>query len=360
MIQRNVYRTSSRASRLRALAALCACLFIVAACAPAAPTTAPGQPAAGKPAEAKTLTYPAVGGGILWSFAPNLIAAEKGFFAAENLTVNFVAVQSSAEGCQNVIARAAEMGQCSLNDMIQVVETGGAPLIEFMAASATSLQYSIMARPTIKSWDALKGKTVMVAGARDNTVFFFRTMARANGLRDEDYDFQFAGSSANRFAALKSGAVDASILTDPFDFQAEQEGFSKLEELLPKYLNADNYSGGGPIVRSDWAKENSDVLVRYIRALLKSTAWVYDPANKQELFAYMGQKLNATPENLERSYQRDVVSLKAWSEDGRIKESGVQGVLKSIADLGNLNEPLPQATKYYDMTYVEMAHQSMR
>jgi len=357
MTQRIEHRSEIQVRRLWTLASLCSCLFVVVACAPSIPAAKPAQ---GKPAEAKTITYPAVGGGILWSFAPNLIAAEKGFFAAENLTVNFVAAQSSAEGCQNVIARAAEMAQCSLNDMIQVVETAGAPLIEFMAASATSLQYSIMARPTITSWDALRGKTVMVAGARDNTVFFFRTMARANGLRDQDYDFQFAGASAARYAALKSGAVDAAILTDPFDFQAEQEGFSKLEELLPKYLNADSYSGGGPIVRSDWAKENSDVLVRYIRAILKSTAWIYNPANKQELFAYMGPKLNATSENLERTYQRDVVALKAWSEDGRIKESGVQGVLKSIADLGNLNEPLPPPTKFFDMTYVEMAHQSLR
>jgi NitT/TauT family transport system substrate-binding protein len=216
-----------------------------------------------------------------------------------------------------------------------------------------------MTKQGLTTWPQLKGKTVMVGGPKDNTVFYFRTMARANGLQDTDYDFQFAGASAARFAALKTGAVDASILTDPFDFQAEQEGFPKLDQLLPKYLNDSTYSGGGPVVRRDWANDHSDELVAYIRAMLKATAWVYDPANKQELFAFLGPKLNATPENLERSYQRDVVTYKAWSTDGRIKESGVQGVLKSILDLGNLNEPLPPPTKFYDMTWVEKAHQSM-
>jgi NitT/TauT family transport system substrate-binding protein len=286
-----------------------------------------------------------------------LIAQEKGFFDAENLTVNVVAVQASAEGCQHLIARAAEIGGCSLNDMIQAVEAGGAPLIEFMAFSGTALQYSIMTRKDVTAWPQLKGKTVMVGGPRDNTVFYFRTMARANGLQDSDYEFQFAGASAARFAALKSGGVDAAILTDPFDFQAQQDGFPKLDELLPKYLNENNYSGGGPVVRRDWANEHGDELVAYIRAILNATAWVYDPANKEELFAIMGPKLNASRENLERSYKRDVVDLKNWSIDGRIKESGVRGVLQSLVDLGSLKEPLPLPTKYYDMTWVEKAHQ---
>jgi hypothetical protein len=91
--------------------------------------------------------------------------------------------------------------------------------------------------------------------------------------------------------------------------------------------------------------------------MLKATAWVYDPANKEELFAIMGPKLNASPENLERSYKRDVIDLKNWSQDGRIKESGVQGVLQSLVDLGSLQAPLAPPTKYYDMTWVERANQ---
>jgi hypothetical protein len=45
--------------------------------------------------------------------------------------------------------------------------------------------------------------------------------------------------------------------------------------------------------------------------------------------------------------------------DGRIKESAMQGVLKALADVGNLKEPLPAATKYYDNTYVNQALTSL-
>src|SRR5262249_40961506 len=136
-------------------------------------------------------------------------AQEKGFYAAENLNVETVLSGQSASSCQQVLAKAAEIGGCSISDMIQAVEASGAPLVQFMRSYDEPLSYSIMARPSIKTWADLKGKTIIVGGPQDNTVFFTRAMARPNGLKDDDYQFQYAGASAARFAALQSGAVDA-------------------------------------------------------------------------------------------------------------------------------------------------------
>ncbi len=38
----------------------------------------------------------------------------------------------------------------------------------------------------------------------------------------------FAGATSARFSALQSGAVDAAILTPPFNFHAESAGFTNL------------------------------------------------------------------------------------------------------------------------------------
>ncbi len=118
-------------------------------------------------------------------------------------------------------------------------------------------------------WADLKGKTVMVGGPKDTTVFFFREMARPNGLKDSDYDFQYAGSSGSRYAALKAGAVDAALITDPFDFQAEQDGFTKPDAMVPKYVNASNYGYSAHVVRSDWAKEHPDQVDQVCSRLLQ-------------------------------------------------------------------------------------------
>jgi NitT/TauT family transport system substrate-binding protein len=183
-------------------------------------------------------------------------------------------------------------------------------------------------------------------------------MARPNGLNDDDYQFQFAGASSARFAALKSGAVDATMLTDPFDGQAEAEGFVRLGDLLPRYLTADNYSGGGAVALRDWAQAHPNEIAAYVRGLDKAISWIYDPANKEELFTIMQPKLNVGREAFDRTYRRTIVETKMWSNDGIAKISAVQGVVNSLVELGTLNAPAPDASKYVDNTYAELAQRT--
>ena len=345
--------TSIHRSRiLIALAMLC--MVALAACVPGAPQTS--KPSANT-LEPKTLRDSITGPG--WSTAFELIAEEKGFYTAEKLTVEVNVAGQSAAACQQLLAKAADIANCSLNDMVQAVEAGGAQLVQFYGAYASPLNYSIMAKPNLTTWADLKGKSIMVGGPKDNTVFFFRSMARPNGLQDNDYDFQFAGSSAARFAALKSGAVDASILTDPFDYQADVEGFKKLDVLVPRYINAGNYGNMTRVVHAEWARSHQDELERYVRALLKAVDWIYDPANKQEMFNVVGTKNNMTQEAFDRLYKRDVQDTRFWSTDGKITDAGVQGVLNSLIELDSLKSPAPPPSKYYDLTYVNAALKSM-
>jgi DNA-binding CsgD family transcriptional regulator len=76
-----------------------------------------------------------------------------------------------------------------------------------MTESVTALNYAAIAKPEHRAWRDLRGKVMMVDSPRGNTVYFWRTMARANGLADEEYDFQYAGTTNARYAALKAGAM---------------------------------------------------------------------------------------------------------------------------------------------------------
>ena len=68
----------------------------------------------------------------------------------------------------------------------------------------------------------------MIGGAKDITRIFTERMLEPNGLKSGDYDYIFAGATSARFSALQSGAVDAAILTVPFNFYAESAGFTNL------------------------------------------------------------------------------------------------------------------------------------
>jgi NitT/TauT family transport system substrate-binding protein len=228
-----------------------------------------------------------------------------------------------------------------------------------MQETTGPLHNGLIVRPEMTTYADLKGKTVMLGGPKDNTVFFFKTMARANGVRDDDYDMTYAGSSSARYAALQAGGVAASLLTDPFDYRIEQEGFRRLENLRPKYLNPGNYSGNGHIAHRDWARDNADVLVRFIRAQLAAHAWLANAANEEEMFAVLAPKINLTRDVFQRSYDRGRADPE-WSLDGRANPAAYEGVQKSLLDLGVLQEPLSPPSRYYDMTYVEQVHQAPR
>ena len=88
--------------------------------------------------------------------------------------------------------------------------------------------YALLAKPAIKSIEDLKGKTIIIGGAKDVTRIFTERMLAPNGLKSGDYDYVFAGATSARFSALQSGAVDAAILTVPFNFYAESAGYTNL------------------------------------------------------------------------------------------------------------------------------------
>lgn len=299
------------------------------------------------------MTYAIVG--YSWNVVPQLVAQQKGFFSKRGLSVDFSVAGQSASSCQQLLAKAVEMAECSLNDMVQADEQGGAHLVEVMNQTTTALQYGVMVKAGINSWADLKGKSVIIGGPKDNTAYYFHVIARANGLKDTDYSLQYAGASGARFAALKSGAVDAAILSDPTFTQAAQGGYKTLDTLVPKYLNAGNYAGGGPVVLPEWAKAHPDVASRYIAGLLDANNWIYDPANKAALYDVVHEKLNLDQAAFDETYKNTVIDSKQWSTDGKIDDAAINGVLKGLVDLGSLKEPLPPASKYYDTTYLNAA-----
>ncbi|MEA2640944.1 MAG: hypothetical protein QOF51_2338, partial [Chloroflexota bacterium] len=111
-----------RAAWLFILCAAVACSAPTAA----APSTAGGAGQGGSTVQPKTVTYGTLAPG--WGDALNIVATQKGYYADEKLTVDMIYTGQSALVCQQLLAKAIDLGGCSMNDMIQAVVTGGAPL----------------------------------------------------------------------------------------------------------------------------------------------------------------------------------------------------------------------------------------
>ena len=133
--------------------------------------------------------------------------------------------------------------------------------------------YSLLAKPGIKSMGELKGKLISVGGAKDITRIFVEQMLEPNGVKPGEFDMTFAGATSARFSALQAGAVDAAILTPPFNFHAQTAGFTLLGHTV-EYVDM---PFAGIAVNTNWAAANKDTVEKLIDVYNKSMAWLYDP-----------------------------------------------------------------------------------
>jgi ABC-type nitrate/sulfonate/bicarbonate transport system substrate-binding protein len=283
--------------------------------------------------------------GISASTVPLFAGQERGFFAKQGLNLNIINAGQSQAVCQQLIANALQMGECSMTDTIQAIIKGG-PLVMIDNEYSTALPYDLAVGQGVKTWADLKGKTIMLGGPRDNTVYFFSLLAKAHGYALGDFHYVYAGASAARFAALMSGSIAGTLLTLPYNSQAEAKGYKSLAST-GTVLNAANYAGGGTSVTTSYLKQNADVVRRYIAAWRQSVQWVYDPANKQAVLALMVKDGKATKDSAQATYDV-LVRGKYWEQDPTINPQAVKGAEQSLYDVGFLTGTPPDSAKFYD------------
>ena len=279
---------------------------------------------------ADTVTIGTVGSASsnIW---PVFIGQKKGFFAAENISLDVVYVQSSANLVQQLAAGSLDITMSTgLVDPIRAI-TQKAP-VAIVRLELQAPPYALIAKPSIKSMKDLKGKVVSLGGPKDITRIYVERMLEPNGVKPGEFDMVFAGATAARASALQAGAVDAAIVVPPFNFQAVAAGFNELG-LTVDYAPELPFSGS--IVNRNWAEKNKDVLRRMLAAHLKSVAWFYDPNNRAEAVSILVEVSKIKTEDVEKSYDF-LVKGKFFEQNGVISRTKLKALIAAMAQLGDL------------------------
>jgi ABC-type nitrate/sulfonate/bicarbonate transport system substrate-binding protein len=190
-----------------------------------------------------------------------------------------------------------------------------------------------------------------IAGVTDPLNFVLRKMLAANGLSDADYDMVPVGSTNERLVAVQKNAVAATLLSQPDDFLAEAAGLSRLG-LSTDYVDSLQYTATS--VRRDWARQNRDVLVRFLRAFVEASRWFYDPANRAEAIRLYVDQTHADPEMTGRTYDLYVASGKVLAKAGAVNMDGLRVLADNWQEFG-LTEPPPPTDRWLDVSYLEEA-----
>jgi ABC-type nitrate/sulfonate/bicarbonate transport system substrate-binding protein len=277
---------------------------------------------------------------------PVIVAQQKGFYAAENLTVIETQVGSSVDAYRALEAGSANGGydillNSSPDNVANYRLNAGNPLgtrldIKAFFADNSGLNLTLMARPGITSAADLRGKVVAVDSPTSGFAYVLYKILRQAGLeRDVDYTVVAKGTGLQRFQGLLAGEFDATLLNAGFEVRAANAGYVPVATV---YDIANPYLGGTAVAKTSWLRQNEDVAVRFTRAYYKATQWSLDPANREEAI-----NLLVTPfvsrAVAEQIYAKQMQAGVGLISDLRINQQALRNVLALRQEFGGFDQP---------------------
>ncbi len=291
------------------------------------------------------------------SATPIYVAQAKGFFAREGIEVKVTPTPNSGFQMSGLINGKFQVASTALDNLIAYQEGQGtakterpADLITIMGGASTEL--ALMALPSIKSVAELRGKEFALDSLSTGYAFVLRKMLEKNGLMPSDYKFVAVGGTRERLEALRAGTMAAGLISEPFTTQAKKEGLSFLGEAVS---SVGRYQATVQIANRWWAKENEKAMVGYIRAMISSVDWIYEPANRQETIKILAEAVKIS----EAAATPSVIGLTEGqgrlSPKGALDVEGVKTVLQLREQYGEPQKKMGAPEKYYDLTYYNKA-----
>lgn len=258
------------------------------------------------------------------------IARAKGFFKDNNLQVDLFSAQSTAAVIQQVIAGSGQIGAGGLTDPLFAIDQGAH--VALLRIQQGVPPYTLWSKPQIKTFKDLRGKTIVVGGAKDITRIYFERMVTPNGLGKNDYSLIYAGTTSARYAALASGGADAAILLPPFSFRAKGQGYSLIGRLSD-YVKDIPFTG--LVVAQDWARAHKPLLIAFLNAYQRANDWFYAPENKAEAVDIFIKASGQSKADVEETYDY-LGSINAFTKDGTVTPASIATVVKVMKAQGDL------------------------
>jgi NitT/TauT family transport system substrate-binding protein len=298
-------------------------------------------------AEAITMVTTGKGSAQEW---PIFIAETKGYMAENGVAPDLIAASSTAAAMQQLAAGASNLGSGGLTDPLRAIDKGAQ--ISLLRVEAQVPPYTLWAKPGIKSVADLRGKLIMIGGAKDITRIYLERTLIANGVKPGEYDMIFAGTTAARFAALSSGAVDAAIMVPPFSFKAKSSGLSFIANVAD-YVRDLPFTGYA--ANTAWAKQHKPQLIGFLTGMSKGIDWFYQDANRDEAVDILIKQSGSSREDVEATYDY-YKSLHIFDRKGLMQASTVGNLIKAMQDIGDLEGSL-DVNRFIDPEITDLAAQ---
>jgi NitT/TauT family transport system substrate-binding protein len=277
---------------------------------------------------------------------PSFIAVENGLFRREGLELETTYVGNVANTVQQLVAGSFDVASSTFDTAIRAIGNGGNAVM--IGGMVTKYPYSIMAAPGIAAAADMKGKKIILPFPKDLLTIVWNRWLTEKGIRPEGVEQVYAGATPNRLAALVSGAVQAALLTQPFDFRAAAQGYGKLVDIG---AYGKEYGFLTVLARPQWLRDNPDTARGYVRALAAAVDWLYEPSHRDEAIEILARSTKIEPAVATQTYDYYIMQLQPFSRKLAVPDEIIRGTVKTLIELGDI-KPDAATAKYVDLSYL--------
>jgi NitT/TauT family transport system substrate-binding protein len=298
------------------------------------------------PARAAEKMVMGIIGGLNAFVWPAIIAQAKGFYVQHDVDPEIVFIPSSPAMLQQVAAGSLDVANSAgLVDPIRLVARNAGIAIGRIELRVSP--YVLMGNAKYPQIADLKGKTVAIGSRNDITFVLLEKMLAPSHLTTDDVDLMYSGSTTARFAALQTGAFDATLLAPPLNYIAEGDGFKQLG-IAGDFAKDLPFTGS--IVNRAWAAAHPQAAKDFFATKDESVEWLYDPKNRDEAIKLLIDASKSSADDATRSYDF-LVGGQYFDRTRAVSRKGVAALVAALHDIGDRDiNPKPEDTVIQGLT----------
>lgn len=280
------------------------------------------------------------------------VAYRSGSFEKHGLKLEPIYIRGGLMGIQAALSGALLL-QLQGASTVVAAWAQGAKEFQFIGAVGNRLDYILAAHPSIKRPEDLKGKRIGVSQLGSSTDFIARLAARRLGLApDKDVQIVGIGGQGDRWTALTTGQVHATVLQSPFTLKARKAGYPTFIDFSKEDFE---YTIAGPVTMRSFIRAERETVMNFMRGLADGMDFYRDEKNKDRVLKYLGEYYRSNVieelEETRRVYSQvtpglPIVTAKAM-ENVIANDKNLMGMKLNVSELLDLSflEQLAQERK---------------
>ena len=286
-------------------------------------------------------------------YSPLWAALQQGYFAQQGLDAQLVVIRGSDRSIQALVGGSVYVTVSAPDAPMNALDRGLDTVI--VGGNSQRPAHWIMGGKNYKTYDDLRGATIGTISLTAGTGLVLRHVLKAKGLEyPRDYKLLVIGGTPELFLALTSNQIAAAPLALPLNFAAEEMGYHPIGRFMDVFPN---FQLTVLSVSRSWAEKNRRLLVRFLKAYVRGTRWLFD--NEDGAAELMTKELKLKPGHGRKAWQY-YTGARVWDPDGHVNTDGMKAVIQMAAEQNQSKGPLLSPAKYVDESYLNEALRELK